>query len=217
MLHIHNQWAAFLVTFALFCTTSTYAAESADTIKKRVAGGNAVAGRTKSQLCQGCHGEFGLSSEDLIPHLAGQDELYIEKQVRNFQSGARTHQIMSAMAKTVSDAELVDIAAYFASQKRMQGDGKAVNTVGKNLFMKGDAARGIPPCIGCHGENGKGKARNIVAYPVLGGQHKSYLRGQLINWRSGARTNSPDGLMNKVAKSLTDPEIDGLTEYLSGL
>jgi cytochrome c553 len=217
MIRIQIDFATCLVTFVLLAATTAYAAESADVIKQRIGSGNPVAGKTRSELCQGCHGEVGLSLEDLIPNLAGQYANYIAKQLRNFQIGARTHQIMSAMAQTIDDAELTDIAAYFASQKKMQGNGKGGNPVAKSLFLKGDAGRDIPPCRSCHGENGKGKAPNVSTYPVIGGQHKSYLRAQLNNWRSGERSNSPDGVMNKVAKSLTDAEIDALTDYLSGL
>jgi cytochrome c553 len=217
MMRIYNNFASCLVTVALLVATSAYAVESADVIKQRIGSGNPVKGKTRSELCQGCHGEVGLSLEDLIPNLAGQYADYIAKQLRNFQSGARTHQIMSAMATTINDAELIDIAAYFASQKKMQVNGKGDNPVAKNLFLKGDAKRDIPPCTSCHGENGKGKAPNIATYPVIGGQHKAYLRAQLTHWRSGERSNSPDGVMNMVAKSLTDPEIEALTDYLSGL
>jgi cytochrome c553 len=52
---------------------------------------------------------------------------------------------------------------------------------------------------------------------VIGGQHNAYLRAQLLNWRSGERGNSPGGMMNKAAKSLTDAEIEALSDYLSGL
>jgi cytochrome c553 len=217
MMRIYNNFTTCLAAVALFAATSTYAAESADVIKQRIGSGNPVAGKSKSELCQGCHGEYGISLEDLIPNLAGQYADYIAKQLRNFQSGARTHQIMSAMSTTITDPELIDIAAYFASQKKMQGNGKGDNPVAMNLFLKGDAKRGIPPCTSCHGENGKGKAPNIATYPVIGGQHKAYLHAQLTHWRSGERSNSPDGVMNTVAKSLTDSEIEALTDYLSGL
>jgi cytochrome c553 len=217
MIRIQYNFAACLATFALLAVTSANAADSVEVIKQRIGSGNPVAGKTKSELCQGCHGEAGLSLEDMIPNLAGQYANYIAKQLRNFQTGARTHQIMSAMAQTINDAELMDIAAYFASQKKMQGNGKGEDPVAKNLFLKGDTSRDIPPCMSCHGENGKGKAPNISTYPVIGGQHKGYLRAQLTHWRSGERSNSPDGVMNKVAKSLTDAEIEALTDYLSGL
>lgn len=217
MLRTQSGIAACLAAALLFTLTNAYANDTAGEIKQRIGTGNPVAGKTRSELCQGCHGEFGLSQEDLIPNLAGQYAPYIAKQLRNFQTGARTHQIMSAMATTINDAELIDIAAYFASQNKMQGNGKGDNPVARNLFTKGDPARGIPPCMSCHGVNGKGQAPNIATYPVIGGQHKGYLRIQLIHWRSGERSNSPDGVMNKVAKTLTDNEIESLTDYISGL
>jgi cytochrome c553 len=217
MICIQNKIAICLVAVALLAATTTYASESADAIKQRIGNGNPVAGKSKSTLCQSCHGEDGLSVENLIPHLAGQYSAYIAKELRNFQSGARKHQIMTTMAKTINDFDLDDIAAYFASQEKMQGGGWGVNPVAKKLFLKGDKARNIQPCVNCHGLNGKGKAPDIATFPVIGGQHKEYLRAQLINWRKGERTNSPDGVMNIIAKSLTDAEIEALTDYISGL
>lgn len=217
MISIQNDLVTFLVAAILLASTAAYAGESADEIKQRIGKGDRAAGMTGSQLCQGCHGAFGLSVEDLIPNLAGQYADYIAKQLHDFQSGARTHQIMNAMAKTISDTELIDIAAYYASQNKMSGNGTANNPVGRNLFLKGDASRNIPSCISCHGTNGKGLAPNIATYPLIGGQHKGYLRAQLLHWRSGERSNSPDGVMNKIAKNLTDAEIDALSDYLSGL
>jgi cytochrome c553 len=218
MIRIQNNIAIRLVVVALLATTTAHAVESADVIKHRIGSGNPAAGMSKSSLCQGCHGEKGLSLEDLIPNLAGQYSLYITKQILDFQSGKRKHQIMSAVSKTInSENDLADIAAYFASQEKMQGSGWSGNPIGKHLFLKGDMTRNIRPCVSCHGVNGKGKAPNIATFPVIGGQHKAYLRVQLSNWRKGTRTNSPGGAMNIIAKSLTDPEIEALTDYISGL
>jgi cytochrome c553 len=221
MIRMQHNIVTYLVvslfTASLFAAATAQAGESAAEVKQRIGSGNPVTGKTRSELCQGCHGESGLSLEDLIPNLAGQYANYIAKQLRNFQTGERKHQIMSAMAQTVNDQELTDIAAYFSSQQQMQGDGKGSNPVAINLFVKGDGKRGIPPCMSCHGKNGKGQSPGVSTYPVIGGQHKAYLMAQLDHWRSGERKNSPGGVMNQVAKSLTDEEIDALTTYLSGL
>jgi cytochrome c553 len=221
MIRTQHNFATYLVasmfTASLFVVATVQAGESPDEVKQRIGSGNPVKGKSRSELCQGCHGEVGLSREDLIPNLAGQYGNYIAKQLRNFQTGARIHQIMNAMAQTVNDDELSDIAAYFSSQKKMQGNGKGSNPVAVELFTKGDAKRGIPPCMSCHGTNGKGQSPKVSTYPVIGGQHKSYLVAQLTHWRSGERSNSPDGVMNKVAKTLTDAEINALTDYISGL
>ena len=198
-----------------------FADESPESIKLRSAPGDPVAGKDKSQLCQGCHGEKGMTAETMIPNLAGQYGKYISKELRNFQSGVRTHQIMNAMAATISDDDLADIAAYFSSQPKMAGDNSGETSskaaVGKKLFNNGDMSRMVIACTNCHGVGGKGRAPNISMFPVIGGQQVGYLRGQLINWRAGARTNSPNGIMNRIAQKLTDAEVDSLAEYISSL
>ena len=189
--------------------------DSADSIKLRRGSGNPIAGRDKSQLCQGCHGEFGNSTEPLIPKLAGQYGDYIAKEIHDYQAGIRSHQIMNAMAGTLADDDVADVAAYFASQKKMKGKGSAEYPVGMNIFLHGDLSRLILACVNCHGVNGKGLDPKISVFPVLGGQNRDYLRRQLMTWRSEDRTNSPNGIMNRIAKSLTDEEIDSLAGYLS--
>jgi cytochrome c553 len=190
-------------------------AERQEAIRLRDRKGIPVAGKEKSLLCEGCHGEFGNSTDPLIPKLAGQYGNYISKQIRNYQAGTRSHQIMNAMAATVSDDDLADIAAYFASQNKMEGDGSAENQLGKELFLHGDTSKMRLACVNCHGVNGKGVDPKISMFPVIGGQHKDYIRRQLVNFRDGYRTNSPNGIMNRIADSLTDTEIESLAEYVS--
>lgn len=240
MLHIKNNIAVGITMAVLFmapvaCATTHPAAKAAtpaaapatapvvesgdaspEAIKLRSGPGDPVAGKEKSLLCQGCHGEVGVSIEGMAPKLAGQYAIYIEKQVHNFQSGIRMHEIMSAVAQTVSDDDLPDIAAYFASREKMKGDGHK-NEVGEKLFLHGDMSRMMVACVNCHGENGKGKSPSNPVFPVIGGQHKDYLRGQLINFRDGDRGNSPGGVMNIITQKLTDEELDALADYVSGL
>lgn len=189
--------------------------ESAESIKLRSGPGDPIAGRDKSQLCQGCHGEFGHSTDPLIPKLAGQFGGYISKEVRNYQAGTRTHQIMNAMAGTINDDDLADIAAYFASQTKMKGNGSADNPIGKELFLHGRTSRMLFACVNCHGVRGKGLGTKFSMFPVIGGQHKAYIRRQLISFREMDRTNSPNAIMNKITNLLTDEEIDALAEYVS--
>ncbi|MDO8412248.1 MAG: c-type cytochrome, partial [Gallionellaceae bacterium] len=191
--------------------------DSAEAIKLRIATGDPVAGKDKSELCQGCHGEDGNSVETNIPKLSGQYAKYIAKQLRNYQAGKRTHAIMSAMASTIDDIDLMDISAYFASQKKMRGTGPGNNPTGENLFVNGDMSRVIIACINCHGVGGKGKTSSNAVFPVVGGQHQNYLTKELISFRSGNRSNSQGGIMNKIAKTLTDAEIASLAQYMSGL
>ena len=170
----------------------------------------------KAVLCTGCHGEEGNSTEPTAPKLAGQYGAYIAKELRNFQSGTRVHKIMSDIAKTVSDDDLADISAYFASRKKMKGNGTD-NKLGQELFLHGDMSRMMVACVNCHGVNGKGKTPTNPVFPVIGGQHKEYLRVQLTNFRDGDRSNSPGGVMNIITQRLTDPELEALADYISGL
>ena len=230
MFHINCNIATGLTLIVLLVATTAFAqsnttnplnggvdaaVDSAASIKLRSGPGDPVAGAEKSQLCQGCHGEYGNSTEPLIPSLAGQYANYISKQIHNYQAGTRSHQIMNAMAATVSDQDLADIAAYFASQNKMKGDGSADNPPGKELFLHGDPSQMRLACINCHGVNGKGLTPNTSMFPVIGGQQKDYIRLQLVNFRDGYRTNSPGNIMNRIADSLTDTEIESLAEYVS--
>jgi cytochrome c553 len=206
-------------TFALLASVkSMAAANEAEIATQRIGSGNPIVGKEKSGegRCQECHGGDGNSIDAKIPNHAGQYAAYLAKQLSDFQSGARKHEIMTIMAEDLSAADMADIGAYYANQKIMQSDG-GNNQSGRNLFVNGDQARGITACAGCHGENGKGRIAGNVIYPVIGGQRKVYLRSQLVNWKLGERKNSPDSVMNKVAQLLSDDEIEALADYISGL
>ena len=179
--------------------------------------GDPIIGEAKAVLCTGCHGPAGVSMDPLIPKLAGQYGKYIAKQVRNYQASIRTHQIMGAIAASVSDEDLADMGAYFGTQTIMKGDKPSNNQVGKNLFENGDLSRMLVPCNNCHGVTGKGQNPRNSLFPVIGGQHKEYLYGQLINFKKGTRNNSPGGVMNIMVQRLTDAELEALADYVSGL
>lgn len=182
-----------------------------------IAVGDPVAGKEKSALCQGCHGEDGMSAAPNFPRLAGQYAGYIKKQIVDFQKEYRKDDTMSGMAATVTEKQdLEDIAAYFASQKTMVGE-KTANPAGNNLYLKGNPATNLYGCVNCHGEEGKGKSLANYVFPIIGGQHKDYLTKQLNDFRSGTRTNDPAGMMADIAKKMTDAEIAAVAEYLSGL
>jgi cytochrome c553 len=191
-------------------------AEREEVIRERDRKGMPVAGKEKSLLCDGCHGELGNSTDPLIPKLAGQYRNYIIKQVRNYQLGTRTHGIMSPMAATISDDDLLDAAAYYAIQNKMNGAGNVPNLIGKELFLNSGISDMGLACVNCHGEGGKGLQPKISAFPVIGGQQKDYLRQQLMDFRDMKRTNSPNNIMNRITGSLNDAQIDSLAEYISG-
>lgn len=189
--------------------------------------GDPVLGKEKadSERCIECHGIEGHGAghangpEGKFAKLAGQQPAYILKQIQDFRSGARRHDQMAIMARSVSDEDVRDIAAYFASQKPMRGEGVAQSErvqQARALFVQGDASRGIAACATCHGDQGEGRPA-MPEVPRIGGQEWRYLDKQLREWRSGERRNAPDGVMNRVTRALRDEEIEALASYLSGI
>lgn len=206
------------VLSALFLAApAAHAGDSPADIKLRIGKGDPVVGKDKSAMCQGCHGADGNSAAPNFPKLSGQFADYLRKQVMDFQSGARVDPTMTGMAAAVTDPQdLLDISAYFASQKQMKGEGSK-SEAGRKLYMEGDAARGIYGCVNCHGENGKGKAPDNALFPVIGGQHKAYLVKQLNDLKNVERKNDPASMMAAIAKLMNKDDIEAVTDYLSGL
>ncbi len=79
--------------------------------------GSAAAGKEKSMLCMGCHGENGISVSPDIPNLAGQKEVYLQNALKDYQTEIRKNPIMSSMAAGLSPEDITDLAAYYASLK----------------------------------------------------------------------------------------------------
>jgi cytochrome c553 len=173
--------------------------------------GNVDVGRIKSESerCQECHGADGNGNgqDGKYARLAGQYPAYIVKQLQDFRSGARKHDFMMIMARSLEEADIADIAAYYAAQPAMRGEQAHGDTeAGRRLFAA---------CAACHGAQGRGNG--AAGFPAIAGQDAKYLRNQLLAWRSGERRNSPGGAMNAATKDLTDAEIDALAHYLSGI
>lgn len=211
------RFTAAVLSLLFFTVNAAFAGDSPEDIKLRIGKGDPGAGKDKSALCQGCHGEKGISDAPTFPKLAGQFANYLQKQVHDFQTEARVDPTMSGMAATVTEhQDLLDITAYFASQKQMKGSG-GLSEAGKQLFLEGNATTGVYGCVNCHGENGKGKSPNNALFPVIGGQHKDYLVKQLTDFNKGDRKNDPAGMMGNIAKAMTSAEIEAVADYLSGL
>lgn len=79
--------------------------------------GDAAAGKGKSMMCSACHGAAGISAVPMYPNLAGQKEAYLVKQLQDFKSGKRNDPTMKGMVASLSDADMADLAAYYASLK----------------------------------------------------------------------------------------------------
>lgn len=224
MLHSNNIVVAILALL-LFPASQACAVANPDTpseINQRIGIGDPVVGKDKSALCQGCHGEDGNSAAAAFPKLSGQWSDYIQKQVREFQNGARYNAVMTDMAMSVDNFnDLFDIAAYFASQKQMGSTPiedeaeRQLYLEGKKLYIEGNERTGAFRCIKCHGESGRGQPLNNNLFPVLGGQHKDYLIKQLTDFKNEERENDRSGMMLRITTHLTGHDIEAVATYLS--
>ncbi|EGR4317215.1 cytochrome c4 [Vibrio cholerae] len=185
--------------------------------------GSIEAGKAKSLTCAACHGADGNSPLTIYPKLAGQHEKYLEKQLKELKLGAssggkqgRYDPVMSAMAMPLSDEDIADLAAYYASMP-ISGNTTPEDVVaqGKVLYIAGDASRGLTACIACHGPRGNGT--ELSGFPKISGQHSDYIKAQLEKFRSGTRANDMNEMMRDVAHKLTDADIDILSKYVGGL
>jgi len=87
--------------------------------------------------------------------------------------------------------------------------------LGELIYRAGNAATGVPACIGCHGPRGIGNP--LAIYPSLSHQHARYTAAQLRAWQQGERSNDPNAIMSTIAKALSSEEIDAVSEYTAGL
>ena len=180
--------------------------------------GDAAAGAGKVALCATCHGNGGNSQIPMNPSLAGQNANYIVKQLQDYQSGARQNATMASMVASLSEQDIEDIAAYYASQERRlvgaQPDQESL-ALGETLYRAGQSDIGSAACTACHSPTGQGNAP--AGFPALGGQHSEYTLTQLRAFRAGERNNDLNGMMRTVVERLTDAELEALANYLAGL
>ena len=181
------------------------------------AAGDAKAGQAKAAMCGACHGADGNSAAPNFPKLAGQGERYLLKQMNDIKSGNRNILEMTGLLTNMSEQDMADIAAYFASQNMSVGAADpALVKAGEALFRGGKLAEGMPACTGCHSPNGAGN--DAAGFPQLGGQHAQYVAKQLTDFREGNRTNDGDSMMMRsVAAKLSNKAIQAISSYIQGL
>ncbi len=174
-----------------------------------------------SQVCAACHAADGNSIAPANPKLAGQFPEYLYKQLANYrpQGGKkpeRENAIMTGMVAALSDADMKNVAAYYAAQALQPAVArdKDVVVLGQKLYRGGNLETGLPACAGCHGPDGSGIPSQ---FPRIAGQYAEYIEAQLKAFRSGARANDVNGMMRGVAARMTDNEIRAVAEYTAGL
>jgi cytochrome c553 len=168
-----------------------------------------------ASVCAACHGEDGNSVAPTFPKLAGQNAVYLQKQLKDFLSGKRKNEAMEPFLGSFSDGDTSALGVHFAREKTAPGTVEDATLVeaGRKLFQDGNTDSGIPACAGCHQVDGMGNDR----YPRLAGQHQTYTLAQMQNFKSGARNNDKGKIMRSVAERLTEAEMKAVSEYLAGM
>ena len=138
------------------------------------------------------------------------------KQLMDFKSGVRPSPTMAAMVLSLSDQDMQDIAAWYASQQVTLGGAEpAALELGASLYRAGNKDLAVAACSACHSPTGQGNAP--AGFPALGGQHAEYTLQQLKDFRSGVRQNDTSSMMRSIVERLTDRELEALASYISGL
>jgi cytochrome c553 len=167
-----------------------------------------AAAREKAQPCVACHGPDGNSQNPDYPILAGQTWRYIYIELKDFQEGRRSDPQMSPMATGLSRDDMIALGNYYAAQKplpiKFQADGAKVEAGRKTS----DAVL----CPMCH--LGGFVGQNEI--PRVAGQYSKYIKKQLDDFKARRRTNDA-GNMTSVAGTLSDADIENLSQYIANL
>jgi cytochrome c553 len=169
-------------------------------------------GHAKAQeVCVSCHGEQGVSAAPEFPHLAGQSGAAIYKQLNDYRTGSRTHQLMTDIAKALDKDMIADVAAYYAGRPKRNPNPVTLAESPPSIVRMvelGDPSRNIPPCAACHRPGSGGP----IETPILAEQGGIPRRAIKIVclWRS---RNDVYGRMRFIAAQLTEAEISGLARY----
>ena len=182
----------------------------------------ATSGSGAVLACVTCHGAKGEGMAAAgFPYLAGQGASYLDEQLQEFSTGARSHPVMAPIAKAMNRSQMQAAAAYYASlaapfdAKALSGHldtYPAKDDAGAWLANRGDWSNNIPACIQCHGPGGVGES-----FPAVAGQPAAYLREQLLAWKQGKRGPGPLDLMGDIAKRMNEAQITAVADYFAGL
>ena len=211
---------------ALMALGTAFAADESPLMAK----GDPEAGKAASQTCVACHGTDGNSPQGMWPNLGGQHAGYLYQQLKAFKAGDRRYNAqMAGMVAGLSDQDMRDLAAYYASQpkKVMGAQDEALVEQGRKIYLGGIPHKGVAACVACHGPRGKGNP--AADYPQVSGQWAQYLATQLRYFRAGhgydpeegvsaeQRANDANGMMRNLAAEMSDREIRAVSEYMAGL
>jgi len=207
-------------------TASAVPASVLDLRRMQPVSGDAQAGAGKAAVCAACHGPQGVAIAPNFPNLAGQSATYLYVQLKEFHDGQRSDPVMSGQAAALSDADMRDLASYYAALAPKPAGRADAASRGAQLYLAGDPAKGIPPCQGCHGPDARGPRPHgssapqppWATFPRLRGQSSLYVAKELGDFKSGLRGGSSNAkVMHGVATTLGDDDVQALSTYLSTL
>lgn len=170
------------------------------------AAGDPALGKELATTCMGCHAIPGYRNaypSYRVPMLGGQNPDYLVIALQEYRARTRPHPTMQAQAASLSDEDMQNLAAFFASQ----GQPQTGATVSTGIAAAGKEKAAV--CAACHGEAGVSKAPN---WPNLAGQHRDYLEQAISRYRDKQRA---DPVMQSQAVTLTDEEVKNLAAYFS--
>jgi cytochrome c553 len=174
--------------------------------------GDLATGKAKEEAdCAACHGADGRSTGNTIPDLAGQPDLFVQFQLVFFRSGARQNDIMDPIAKELTDADIRNLGAYYASLP--PPNAPASPDASSEQTQLGESIAKTARCANCHGDSLQG-VDNVAG---LAGQRQEYLLKALRDFKSGARTGTALNVMVEVAQPFSDAQLQALAHYLSRL
>jgi cytochrome c553 len=162
----------------------------------------------KAAVCAACHGENGVPTDKAIPILWGQNEGYIYIELRDMKKGARKNEQMQAVVETLSRADMLALAAFFAA--------KPWPTLPEPRAPKAEQAHfesmaNSAGCVGCHQAGYKGAGTQ----PRLAGQSEAYLEKTMLDFRSGARANN--AWMTDLLKTYSPGDVAEMARVLAGM
>ncbi len=179
--------------------------------------GDAAAGEKKVAMCIGCHNIPGYQASFpeiyKVPKIAGQNAKYIVAALNGYKKGERKHPTMRAIATSLSDQDMADVAAYYAQLGKAETAPAQAEAPPENVAKLLAQAN----CTSCHGAN---FSKPIDAsYPKLAGQYPDYLYQALKAYQTdhNAIVGRSNAIMMGMARPFTHPEIKAIAAYLSSL
>ena len=167
---------------------------------------DASRGEEMAAACAACHGDNGNSKTENIPSLAGHPAPYLTIQLILFREQQRQNEIMTPLAKALSDEDIENLAAYFAGQKRVAAD----PTADAGRASRGKATADAHRCGSCHLPDYSGREQ----IPRLAAQREDYLTKTMRDYKTGVRSGL-DGMMTSVLHGVSDEQLTELSAYLA--